>query len=205
MPIPTLLALSKEYGAMRELLIAIRHLLPVQFYAHLSPGLEFALEHTHDFISHGEHYKMALVDNRLVSVIDCSDVHRLSKKDLTSIQVLYQESYPGNWFDPRMLESSQYFGIWEEERLVSIAGIHVYSPQHLVAALGNITTLPKHRKKGNGKRVTARLCQSLINEGIRIGLNVNTENKAAISCYEKLGFKTVASYGEFLFRKKKNN
>jgi ribosomal protein S18 acetylase RimI-like enzyme len=202
MPIPTLLAISKEHDVMEELLIAIRHLLPVQFYAHLSPGLEIALETTHDFTSHGEHYKMALVDYRPVSVIDCSDVQRLCKKDLTAIQVLYQESYPGNWFDPRMLETNKYYGIWEEERLVSIAGIHVYSPQYLVAALGNIATLPTHRKKGKGKRVTARLCQSLTNEGIRIGLNVSTENNAAISCYKKLGFKTVASYGEFLFQKK---
>jgi ribosomal protein S18 acetylase RimI-like enzyme len=200
---PTLLALSKEHDVMRELLIAIQHLLPDRFYAHLSPGLEIALDATHDFKSHGEHYKMALLDKTLTSSVDCSDIDRLSMKDLTSIQVLYKESYPGNWFDPRMLETNQYFGMWEEKRLVSISGIHVYSPQYKVAALGNITTLPTHRNKGYGKRVTARLCQSLIDESIQVGLNVKTDNNSAISCYQNIGFKTVASYEEFLVQRKR--
>ena len=202
MSLPTLLALSNEPDAVKKLLTSIRHLLPEHFYAHLSPGVGIALENTHDLKSHGEHSKMALLDQTPVSSIDCSDVERLSMKDLTSIQALYKESYPGNWFDPRMLETSQYFGIWESKRLVSIAGIHVYSPQYKVAALGNIATLPTHRNKGYGKQVTARLCQSLIEEGIHIGLNVKTDNHAAISCYRNLGFQTIASYEEFMVQRK---
>lgn len=200
--LPTLLALSNEYDVMAELLTSIQHLLPNRFYAHLSPGLETVLDATHDLESHGEHYKMALIDKTLTSWKDCSGVDRLSMKDLTAIQLLYKESYPGNWFDPRMLETDQYFGIMEENRLVSIAGIHVYSPQYKVAALGNIATLPTHRSKGYGKRVTARLCQSLIDEGIDIGLNVKTDNNTAISCYKRIGFEIVASYGEFMVQKK---
>jgi GNAT superfamily N-acetyltransferase len=202
MQIPTLLALSNEHNVMRELLNSIRYLLPNRFYAHLNPGLETDMEETYNFTPYGNHYKMALVDKKLVLKIDCSDVKNLGKKDLNSILELYKESYPGNWFDPRMLEINQYFGIWEKQRLVSIAGIHVYSPHYRVAALGNITTHPAYRKKGLAKRVTAKLCQSLIDKNIRIGLNVNTENHAAIYCYQKLGFKIVASYGEFLFQRK---
>ena len=201
--LPTLLALSNEYDVMVKLLTSIRHLLPNRFYAHLSPGLESVLDATHDLESHGEHYKMALIDKTLTSSKDCPDVERLSMKDLTSIQALYKESYPGNWFDPRMLETNQYFGIRRENRLISIAGIHVYSPQYKVAALGNIATLPTHRGKGYGKQVTARLCQSLISEGIDIGLNVKTDNNAAISCYRRIGFETVASYEEFTVKRKR--
>lgn len=90
----------------------------------------------------------------------------------------------------------------ESDRLVSIAGIHVYSPKYKVAALGNITTLPSRRGKGYGRRVTARLCRSLVDEGIDIGLNVKADNSAAISCYRGLGFETVAAYEEFLFQAK---
>ena len=202
MPLPTLIALSQDHGKMIKLLTNIRHILPARFYAHLSPGVEIALDPTHNLTSHSEHYKMALLDKTLVTDIDCSDVKHLSMKEITSIKNLYKVSYPGNWFDPRMLETNKYFGIWKEKRLVSVAGIHVYSPQYKVAALGNITTLPTHRKKGYGKQVTARLCQTLIDEGIHVGLNVKTNNDAAISCYEKIGFKIVASYAEFLFQKK---
>ncbi len=123
-------------------------------------------------------------------------------KDIDAIQTLYKESYPGNWFDPRMLETNQYFGVWEGEHLASIAGIHVYSPEYKVSALGNITTHPAHRNKGYGKRVTARLCQSLIRKDISVGLNVKADNHAAVKCYNGLGFKTIASFGEFLIQKK---
>jgi ribosomal protein S18 acetylase RimI-like enzyme len=201
--LPTLLALSNEHEVMAELLTSIQHLLPFRFYAHLSPGLETVLGTTHDLESHGEHCKMALADETLTSKYDRSGIVRLSMKDLTAIKRLYKESYPENWFDPRMLETGQYFGIMEVNRLVSIAGIHVYSPQYKVAALGNITTLPAYRSKGYGSRVTATLCQSLCREGIRIGLNVKTDNTTAISCYKRIGFEIVASYEEFMVQRKK--
>jgi predicted GNAT family acetyltransferase len=203
MSLPTLLALSNEHDIMEQLLISIQHLLPDQFYAHFSPGLETVLSTTHYLESHGEHYKMALSDETLTSRYDFSGIVRLSMKDLTATQAVYKESYPDNWFDSRMLETNQYFGIIEGSRLVSIAGIHVYSPQYKVAALGNISTLPTHRNKGYGKRVTAKLCQSLIDEGIRVGLNVKSDNNAAIKCYQKIGFNKVASYEEFLVQRKR--
>jgi predicted GNAT family acetyltransferase len=196
--LPTLVAISREADdAMAKLLNSIRHLLPSRFCAHLGMGLATVLDETYNLESHGEYYKMALIDKVLASGKDFPDVERLSRRDLNSIQALYKESYPGNWFDPRMLETNQYFGIREENRLVSIAGVHVYSPQYQVAALGNITTLPTHRNKGCGTRVTARLCRSLLDENIEIGLNVKADNKAAISCYRGLGFRLVASFEEF--------
>lgn len=202
MSIPTLIAISTETNHMIGLLNAIRYLLPVRFYAHLSPGLAHALAKTYDLTSYGEHYKMALTDKRPASLIDCSDVKQLSKNDLSSVRDLYKISYPGNWFDPRMLETKKYFGLEEKKRLVSVAGIHVYSPQYKVAALGNIATVPEYRNQGYGKRVTAKLCQSLINEGVQVGLNVKADNISAISCYEKLGFKTIVSYEEFHLQRK---
>ena len=203
LPLPTLLALSDECDIMAQLLVSIQHLLPYRFYAHLSPGLESALDATHDLDSHGEHYKMALVDESRISNIDCSGIVPLGMNELTAIQGLYKESYPENWFDPRMLETGQYFGMREDNLLISIAGIHVYSPQYKVAALGNIATLPAYRNKGYGTRVTAKLCQSLHSEGMCIGLNVKTDNNAAISSYKSLGFEIVASYEEFTVQRKK--
>ncbi len=201
--LPTLLALTNEHDVMAKLLTSIQHLLPYRFYAHLSPGLETVLGTTHDLESHGEHFKMALSDETFTSMNDCSGVVRLSMKDLTAIQALYRESYPGNWFDPRMLDTEQYFGIMEENHFVSVAGIHVYSPRYKVAALGNIATLPAYRNKGYGSRVTATLCRSLCREEMRIGLNVKTDNSTAISCYKRIGFEVVASYGEFMVQRKK--
>jgi ribosomal protein S18 acetylase RimI-like enzyme len=200
--LPALLGFSNNPPVMADLLEAVCHLFPRRFYAHLSPGVASALSKDYDLESHGEFYKMALTDTSLASQADSSGVEGLGMENLRAIQTLYAESYPGNWFDPRMLETGQYFGIMDGENIASIAGIHVYSPQYKVAALGNITTHPSYRKKGYGRRVTARLCQSLLDEDIQVGLNVKADNTAAISCYEKLGFTVIATYEEFMVDKK---
>jgi GNAT superfamily N-acetyltransferase len=200
--LPVLLALSEEPVAMRELLTQIRYLLPPRFYTHLSPGLETDFRPTHDLDLHGEHYKMALTDKNLLSHFQHPHAIKLGEADLPAILKFYAQSYPGNWFDPRMLQTGQYFGIKEKDNWVGIAGIHVYSPRYKVAALGNITTHPDFRGKGYGVLVTAAVCRSLLKTVDHIGLNVKADNAAAIACYRKLGFETIGSYNEFMIYKR---
>src|SRR5262249_21249929 len=105
---------------------------------------------------------------------------------------------PANWFVPRMLETGFYFGMRLSGTLVSVAGVHVYSQEYKVAALGNITTRPEVRGQGLATAATARLCQELLRAGIDcIGLNVNADNRSAVACYRKLGFQRWADYGEY--------
>lgn len=198
--LPALLALSNDRDAIANLLRATCPELPPQFYAHLSPGLEHVFSQTHDLTPHGLHYKLALRDKTKIDEHDFSEVIALSATELDEIQTFYEDSYPGNWFDPRMLETEQYFGIRDRGTLVCVGGIHVYSPEYRVAALGNIATHPDHRGNGFGKAVTARVCQSLSQTVEHIGLNVKADNHAAIACYEQLGFTKVAEYGEFFVR-----
>jgi len=200
--LPTLLALSEHPSAMKNLLQSVRHLLPEKFYAHLSPGLEEIFRNTHKIKPHGEHCKMALHDLSIIHQIDCSQVVCLTHADLKDILKLYEESYPENWFNPRMLETGQYFGLRIQGNLVSIAGIHVYSAQYRVAALGNIATHSAHRNRGYSRLVTARPCQSLSTTVDHIGLNVKADNSAALSCYKKLGFQIIATYGEFMLERR---
>lgn len=200
--LPTLVALSEQTGVMGGLVKSILHLLPPRFYAHLSSGLEHIFQGTHSVHPHGEHYKMALHQRSLVDDIRCRNVVRLDRSDLDDLYRLYRDSYPGNWFEPRMLESNQYFGIRSQGQIVSAAGVHVYSETYRVAALGNIATHPSHRRRGYAKLVTARLCQSLLEKVEHIGLNVKADNEVAVCCYQKLGFEVVASYGEFMIQLK---
>ena len=143
---------------------------------------------------------MALRDRDAIDRCDCSDVSSLTSDDVEALLDFYRENYAGNWFDPRMLETKQYFGMWKDGSLVSVAGIHVYSPQYRVAALGNIATTKGHRGRGYARMVTARTCQSLLREAEIVGLNVKADNTAAISCYAGLGFEVVASYLECMLR-----
>lgn len=196
LPLATLQALAEQANLMRELLRSIFHKLPDCFHAHLSPGVGEAFEGRYEMESCEKHYKMVLNSHRFPSRVDCSRVMRLTENDLDHMLRLYEEAYPGNWFDPRMLQTRQYFGIKIENKLVSAAGIHVYSKKYRVAALGNIVTHPDYRGQGFAKSVTARLCKSLSESVDHIGLNVKADNTIAIALYEKLGFEIIAPYYE---------
>jgi len=195
---PTLLALSGQQDVMSELIRSIFHILPERFYAHLSPRVAEAVEQQCQIESYGKHYKMGLKNTAPLQVIDCSQVVRLTENDLEDMLDLYEKGYPGNWFNARMLKTKQYFGLRLNNRLLSVAGIHVYSEKYKVAALGNIITHPDYRGKGFGKFVTAGLCQSLAEHVNNIGLNVKADNSAAVAMYRKLGFEIVGTYYELI-------
>ncbi len=208
-PTPTLHAMCQRHEPMPELLRSILHLLPIRFHAHLSPGLAEVFADCATIESTEKHYKMALTDKSRLADVDCSQTVHLTAKDLDDMLRLYEEAYPGNWFNPRMLQTGQYFGIRKEGALVSVAGVHVYSQKYKVASLGNVVTHPDYRSDGHAKSATARLCQSLIetidnsqssivdsqSKG-HIGLNVAATNAPALSLYQKLGFEIVSSYYE---------
>ena len=106
---------------------------------------------------------------------------------------------PGTWFQPRMLETGRYVGIRRDGELVSVAGVHVWSPRWRVACLGNVATLPSARGEGLATAACASLCRMLLADGIDvISLNVRADNAAAIRAYEKLGFVHAADYVEVM-------
>ncbi|TMC27412.1 MAG: GNAT family N-acetyltransferase, partial [Chloroflexi bacterium] len=123
--LPVLLGITEEPGdKMRALLSSINHLLPRRFYAHLSEGLASVFAHDYQIESHGIHYKMALLDKAPLDTVDDASVVPLTVADLPDLEALYRASYPGNSFDPRMLETGRYYGIRDGRTIVSVAGIH---------------------------------------------------------------------------------
>jgi methionine synthase I (cobalamin-dependent)/GNAT superfamily N-acetyltransferase len=197
--LPCFHALAEEDKLIytEELLRCLIPILPRRFHAHLSLGLESVLAERYTLMPHGRHYKMALTDKSLLSNFDTSGAEDLSMSHLSEIISLFKKAYPRNYFEPRMLETKQYYGIRHSGELVSTAGVHVSSRRYRVAALGNVTTHPKYRGKGYGTTVTAQVCKSLLCDIDHIGLNVKADNTSAIGCYEKLGFEVIDSYGEF--------
>lgn len=134
--LPTLLGLSEEVEGLKELLRLLLPLLPKRFYAHLSGDATSAFTNDYHAQSHGVHYKMALTDTSRLDIVDISEVIPLSATNLDELQQLYLASYPGNWFEPPMLKTGYYYGIRRGENLVSVAGVHIYSQEYKVAALG---------------------------------------------------------------------
>jgi RimJ/RimL family protein N-acetyltransferase len=208
--LPVLLAHGENitYGA--ELLDKLPN-LPKQFFSHLSLGLSDTLLKRYGGEFHGKYLKMALTNKFLIESIDSSLAVQLTSCNMSSILNLYAVSYPNNWFDPRMVETGQLFGLWlsaisslldgQEDVVVAIAGIHVYSPSYNVAALGNIAVHCNYRNRGYGATVTAALIKNLLANSISfIGLNVDKSNESAIKCYMKLGFTIVGEYEEYMWK-----
>ncbi len=198
--VPTLLALDQEPQHLRDLLEKLGPLLPRRFYAHIEHGLETIFQaQGWRMDPNGPHHRMALVGQPITKGIDTSRVQTLTEADLPELLEFYAHSYPGNWFDPRMLQTGRYVGIRGEDGLRAVAGIHVHSLSYAVAALGNITTAPEHRRKGLGKATVAALVDTLHQEVDEVALNVHADNHGAIALYRALGFEIHCSFLEAMF------
>lgn len=216
--LPVMLAMGTQTAGGIMLLEKMQEqgFLPAVFYSHLGVTLPDALYVKYKSDYHGRYLKMGLMDKTVASTVDVKNVERLLPSNLEQIQLFYVQSYPGNWFDERMLESLQTFGIWGADRcgeqgggttsgtaqkeLIAVAGIHVFSKAYKVASLGNIAVHPAHRGKGLARIVTAALLKSLLGEGIEhVGLNVREDNAAAVACYTHLGFEKVGEYEEIMW------
>jgi RimJ/RimL family protein N-acetyltransferase len=199
---PTLLALTHgSVDRLRRLLESILDHLPPRFYAHLSGDLITVFDDRFGIDSYGEHWKMALTHPARLNEVDDSQAIMLGAMNQAEVEAFYESSYPGNWFDPRMLETGCFAGVRRDGRLISVAGVHVYSPRYRVAALGNIATHPAYRGQGLAAAATARLCRRLFDSVEYIGLNVTASNARAIDLYRRLGFEQAGSYEECLIER----
>jgi ribosomal protein S18 acetylase RimI-like enzyme len=80
-----------------------------------------------------------------------------------------------------------FFGILENDEIISIAGVHIVSRWASVGAIGNVYTRPDRRGRGLATRTTAAVVQTMLEEGIEtIVLNVAMDNKPALRCYRNL-------------------
>ena len=182
-----------QYGI--QLLQDIVTHLPGRFHSHLSPELLSPFQDLYQSSDQLKHYKMKYCptnsnNQELLNSIDTRDVSPLFPSDILEVKRFFADSYPDNWFDPRMLHTKQMFGIYEHHilpqrtadddddvsvpdslfstatststALVAVAGIHVYSQEFSVAVLGNISVHPSFRCRGLARKVTAALLKSLL-------------------------------------------
>ena len=100
-------------------------------------------------------------------------------------------------FAAAQIEQGVFFGIYENGRMVSVAGTHLVSRYYSVAGVGNIVTHPEYRGRGYGRTAVGAVLAELLRIGIRdIVLNVRQDNAPAFHLYEKLGFERHCAYLE---------
>lgn len=201
---PVLLAFARPAAvrALEELLGALRPFLPRRFTAGLPDGAERALAPDYTAERRTPLLRMILPDpNRLPTepADPAQPAHRaepLGLSDLDDLRALLAAGYPESWFDQRLLAGGGYVGVRERGRLLAAAGVHVHSPAHRVAVLGNVVTHPDARGRGLARACVTALSRRLAPTTDHLGLNVRTDNAPAIHLYRQLGFTTVTTYNE---------
>ncbi len=173
---------------VEALLLATHGDLPRQFYAHIRTHHRDAMEPFYDVSGAKEMIRMGLDRARYRPCSDPGGVFPLSHPDTGAIMQLYMH-YPDNFFEPAQLDTGLYFGVREGDELASVAGIHVFSERHDIAAIGNIVTHSDHRGRGLASKCVRRLLDALFEKVDHVALNVEVGNEAAIACYRKFGFR----------------
>lgn len=146
--------------------------------------------------------KMALLpeDFRPMDTLAWRALSRTMIRLDVSHRPLLEELYShggGDAFRQRSLALGVFYGVFEDERLVSVAGTHLVSAKERIAALGNVMTLPAYRGQGLATLAASAVCHELLERGIElIGLSVSRSNEAAIRVYEKIGFKRHVPFYE---------
>lgn len=199
--VPTLLL----FGSREKIPILIEGIvkkLPNQFYCHYQNAFHQFFEAEYHMTFLGTHVKMKFQgDFARFPNIDTSEVIDLTVNDQQELLSLYQEAYPEGYFVPYMLKSGKYYGVKVDKKIVSVAGVHVFSSLYNIAVLGNITTHPNFRRRGLAKKCTAQLLKSFDGEVDQIGLNVKKDNISALRLYENLGFRIHSTYKEAYFER----
>jgi predicted GNAT family acetyltransferase len=192
------------FGQPKNISLMIEELtpkLPRKFFCHYFIDYESKLMESYNRKYLGRHIKMKQTRKIKITGINQNNIRSLTLNDEKIVKDFYDSHYPENYFDSRMLETQKYFGYFINDDLISVAGIHVYSPVYNVTVLGNIATNKNYRNKGYASKLINKLVSVLQNEVEFIGLNVKKDNFPAIKIYEKIGFIQTNEYEEALFYK----
>lgn len=167
----------------RKILYAIPSFIPTPTgwqLQHEIKGLQFVYEALHD------------------QATDFSKVIPLTEEHIEQMAALAALTRPGP-FGVRTIDFGSYFGIFENEQLISMTGqrLHVENYTEISA----VCTHPEHTGKGYAFSLLQHQLQLILKEEQVPFLHVRDDNTRAIQLYERLGFK-VSRPMTFYFMKR---
>ena len=113
----------------------------------------------------------------------------LGPQDREAVMALVELTQPGP-FGPRTLEMGHYIGVFEQGRLLAMAGERMRLDAHV--ELSAICTHPSARGRGLAEGLMRRLMHGALQRGQQPFLHVLPSNTGAIALYRRLGFVTRA-------------
>lgn len=194
---PPIVFAMGEVGDVAKLL---REIDAPRISLHLRAELVPALAGVYEALAPHRMHRMVLRPGAFVSAATAA-VRPIAERDLAAVGRLYQDGHDRGegptFFTPAMLQHGTFFGVWEGEELVSIAGTHLYSLALGVCAVGNVYTRADRRGRGLAASATSAVVALALAHGVpTIVLNVAADNPSACRVYERLGFVRYCDFVE---------
>jgi len=114
---------------------------------------------------------------------------RLRGWDIGRVNQLYSTEGGPASYTSRHIDDGVYYGVIQEDTLVSIAGTHVDSPAERVAVVGNVFTHPLYRGAGLATVATSAVTAALLEHCDLVALTVEAVNEPALAVYRRLGYR----------------
>ena len=117
------------------------------------------------------------------------ETRRLSGRDVGRLNALYASEGGPTFYRAETIDRAVYFGAFDGQRLVAVAGSHVVAPNTSIAVVGNVFTAAEYRGCGLATRTTSAVTEALLSRGCGdVVLTVDQENSHAVRAYRRLGY-----------------
>ena len=124
-------------------------------------------------------------------------VRRLRGRDAMKINALYVTEGGPSHYTSDTIDRAVYYGMFDGDRLVSVAGTHIIAPNQGIAIVGNVFTAAAYRDLGLATRVTSAVTHELLERGCaEVALTVDRGNTPALAAYTRLGYRPGAAVME---------
>lgn len=161
------------------------------YLATCSPAHLEALERTYRVVAPLEMQRMSVTAATFAPVPALrGEVRRLSGRDVRALNMLYSTEGAPTGYTAQHIDQAVYYGAYEANRLVAVAGTHIVAPHYDAAVVGNVFTHPRFRGRGLAERVTSAVTDELLHQCgcALVTLTVNPTNTPAVQAYRRLGY-----------------
>jgi GNAT superfamily N-acetyltransferase len=117
---------------------------------------------------------------------DAPEAIRLGPEHVAQVLELVALTHPGP-FGPRTIELGEYFGCFENGRLVAMAGERMRAGS--LREISGVCTLPDFQRRGLACRLMNKLIRREMERGETPCLHVMRDNRKAARLYEHMGFR----------------